>query len=649
MRSKRFERRDIPYRPPRHIKDRKGSVRLIFQFMHRYVWPHKWPVLLCIVLMSIATCADYLQAFYTRYAVDDILKIGNPVAVISDLAPGSSAAAEERSGAVSSRDGDGYLSEASRADDDTRPAWADRRLFYLFLIYVATFLFFNTSLRIAQQVQARVAKNITSRLREEMHDKVVGMSMSYHVANSPGRLLSRILSDVDVVQTQLMQLIVSASGQIVTLVVGFVIILSIRPVFALILVLVMIPYVIFSGQIRKKIRAVNVELRHTNACLWGYSSQKLDAVRVITAYGSEKREALNFHRLSACLLRDTVRQQHLGAMMSKSATLLVQLTTRGLLVYCTFQVLAGEMTLGTMLYINTAVTNLFMPVIALTQMFVQVSVLLVVLQRISFTLDSEQEVAEDASGVNFPTPVHSGIRLENVTFAWGPDKAPVIDHMNLDIPSGSWLCVMGASGCGKTSLLQLIARLYDPQGGRILVDGIDIAHIRFGSLRSRMSLVPQEAQILSGTIRDNIIYGRPDATPAVIMEAAKAAEAHDFIMELPVKYETLIGEKGTTLSGGQKQRVSIARALLTNPEVLLLDDCTSALDAKTEHSLQETLGRILVGKTAVIVSQRVSMAMRCDKIIVLEEGHVLEEGSHEQLLARNGYYADLFAKQTGKR
>jgi len=160
-----------------------------------------------------------------------------------------------------------------------------------------------------------------------------------------------------------------------------------------------------------------------------------------------------------------------------------------------------------------------------------------------------------------------------------------------------------------------------------------------------MAYVPQEAQILSGTVRDNITYGRPDASPSAIMAAARAAEAHAFIMELPVKYETLLGEKGASLSGGQKQRLSIARALLTDPEVLLLDDCTSALDAGTERRLQGTLERILKGKTAIIVSQRVSMAMRCNRTIVLAGGRIIEQGSHARLMAAGGYYADLFAKQ----
>jgi subfamily B ATP-binding cassette protein MsbA len=205
---------------------------------------------------------------------------------------------------------------------------------------------------------------------------------------------------------------------------------------------------------------------------------------------------------------------------------------------------------------------------------------------------------------------------------------------------------MGPSGSGKTTLLHLLSRLYEPTFGEILIDDIPLNKIQQLTLRRAVGIVPQEAQIFSGSMRDNICYGRPDATNEQIMDAAKAAQMHDFILEMKVQYETLIGQKGTSLSGGQRQRLSLARALLTNPELLILDDCTSALDANTEQKIQETLAKILVGKTAIMVSMRVSMAMRCHKICVIEDGRVTEFGSHEELLKHNGFYARLYHQQT---
>jgi ABC-type multidrug transport system fused ATPase/permease subunit len=643
----RYLYRDMPYRPPRIRHDQRGAFRLILRFARNYVWPHRWPVLLCIFLMSLNTCAVYLQSYYVRTAVDEVLMVG------ADAAPEAHAAAilpveRERFDPPSRRRSDGAVSEAHRFASDRRPAWASRKLLLIFIVYLSTVVFFNLANRAVQRLQSRVAQRITGQLREEMHAKVVSLSMSYHLSNTPGRLMSRILADVGVVQTHLMELIVNASSQIVMLLVGLGILFTLNTTIAVIVLLAMIPYAVLAGRIRRMIRAVNVELRHTNSCLWGLVSQKLDAIRAIMAYSRERMEQLYFHSLSACLLRDTIRQQHLGASMNRAADTISLLTTRGILIYGTVLVLGGSMSLGTMLYIHGAAASLFMPVVVLTQMTMHVSVLLVVLQRLAYTLDHKQEVPEDPLAVNFPTPLQTGIALKHVTFSWNSEKAPVIDDISLEIPVGSWLCIMGASGCGKTTLLQLIARLYDPLEGEISVDGVSLEHVRFASLRRHMAYVPQEAQILSGTVRDNITYAKPDATPDEIMAVARAAEAHDFIMDLPVKYETLLGEKGTSLSGGQKQRLSIARALITNPEVLLLDDCTSALDANTERRLQNTLERILLNKTAVIVSQRVSMAMRCHRIVVLDRGRILEQGSHARLMKAGGYYADLYAKQMGQ-
>lgn len=635
----------MPYRPPRVVHEQRGAARLILRFAARYVWPHRWTVLLCILLMSFNTCAVYLQSFYTRIAVDDILMVG--VAETGETREDRPAGIDrDRQVAPAPRPREGSVSERGRAHGDHRLPWAGRRLLMLFVIYVATIVTFNLANRAVQRLQARIAQDITGRLREDMHEKIVSLSLSYHLAHTPGRLMSRILADVRIVQNRLMEMIVTASSQIVMLIVGMVILFTLHAGIASVVVLAMVPYVFIVSKVRVKVRAVNRELRHTNACLWGLVAQKLDAIKAIVAYSRQRMEILNFHRLSSCFLRDTIREQHLGAGMNRTANLISMLTTRGILIYGTVLVLDGNMTLGTMLYIHGAALNLFMPVVVLTQMVLHVSMLLVVLQRLAHIQDTSQEVAEDPSAVAFPTPLHTGLTLKNVTFSWSSDLPPVLEDINLHVPVGSWLCIMGASGCGKTTLLQLMARLFDPQEGDVTVDGIALENIRFSSLRRHMALVPQEAQILSGSIRDNITYGCPEATPNEIMAAARAAEAHDFIMELPVKYETLIGEKGTSLSGGQRQRISIARALITNPEVLLLDDCTSALDANTERRLQQTLARLLVGKTAVIVSQRVSMAMRCHRVIILSDGHIIEQGPPQDLLKRQGYFADLYAKQT---
>jgi ABC-type multidrug transport system fused ATPase/permease subunit len=644
---RRNEYRRVAYRPARDSGEPRGALHLVLRFGHRYVWPHRWPVLACIVLVSLNACSVYLQSYYGRIVVDEILVV-RPARQASLDAPSPAAdRTREAAATETTRSRDGALSERSRLTSEIRPPWAGRRLAAIFAIYLFTIVALNLADRATQFIRSRVAVRITARLREDIHGKIVGLSTSYHLAHSPGRLMSRILADVGVVQDRLMELVVTATSQVLMFLTGLVILVVLDWRVAVAVVLAMVPYTAIVSRVRAEVRRTNREIRHTNACLWGLVAQKLDAMRAIVAYGRERAERLHFHRLSAVLLRDTIYQQRLGAGMNRAADIISLLTVRGIFLTCTTVVLAGGMTLGQMMYIYGAAMSLFVPVVQLTQVALHLSSLLVILQRLAQTFETREEIAEDPHAVPFPTPVRQGIRLQEVTFAWNSEGEPVIDDLSLEIPAGRWVCIMGPSGSGKTTLLQLLARLFDPQEGTVRVDGVPLDDIRFSALRRHVAYVPQEAQILSGTVRDNIAYGRPDATPTQIMAAALAAECHDFIMDLPVKYETVVGEKGTTLSGGQRQRLSIARALLTDPDVLLLDDCLSALDAETERRLQETLARLLAGRTAVIVSQRVSMAMRCHRIVVLKDGRVVEQGTPDALLSRGGYYATLHEQQMG--
>ena len=624
-----------------------GSSRLYFRFLRTYVWPHRRTVGLCMLLAGLNACSCYLLAYYGRLVVDDILMVASPGTYGNQPVAGSeSVTSENRSLKSAGLPLRGALAETGRSvKASPREAGAMGRLIKLFGIYVLTVSGLNLMARIANRLRIGVSRDMTVRLREDIHGKILSLSRSFHLSQTPGRLLSRILSDVNVVQGQMMSSLIDASAYACMGVCGLALLIVLDWRMALLTVVAAVPYAEVIRRFRRDIQPINREIWHTNSCLWGLVSQKLDSVRAIFAYGREKQERLNFHRLSAWLLRDTLGQQQLGARVSTLTQIITGLTTAAIFLACTRRVLAGSMSLGHMMFIYGTAANLFTPVLGLTQMSVVLANLRVVLQRLDHVFDQTPEIRDCPGAVDFPVPLQSGIDLRNVTFAYSPDRDPVLRNVSLPIPSGKWVCLMGPSGAGKTTLLQLIARLYEPTSGEINVGGLSLNAIRLDSLRRHIALVPQEPQILSGTVRDNITYGDPGASPGQIMAAARAAECHDFIMSLPVKYETTVGEKGVTLSGGQRQRLSIARALLTNPEVLLLDDCTSALDAETEWRIQDTLVRLLSGKTAVMVSQRVSMARRCHHISVLEDGAITEQGTHESLAAGNGFYAALCARQ----
>jgi len=643
--------RNYPFRPPRR-DDAAGAAdsSLYVRFARAYLLPHKWPLLACVFMVGVNACSVYLMSFYGRYVVDSIL-IVRPA--VQDGQGGQRqkrrvwADDRRRRTPRQPRQGIGRRIDMGLAVSP-RPPGSGVRLAVLYGLYVGTLITLNFLARLAQRTRIRVGQSITARLREDMHRKVLELSLSYHKSHDPGQLLSRILSDVAIVQQHLMMSILTLSRSVSMIVVGVVILVLADWRLALIALTVIPLYAAVYSRTRPKIREITRELRHTNSCLYGLTSQKFDGMKAIQAYGREGRERLNFHRLVACLFRDALYQQRLSAGLSRASQIISGLGAGAIFLLGARFVLDGRMTLGKMMFVYAATANLFMPVIELTRLGVIFNSLLIVLQRLVDVLDRKVEIVDAPNAVEFPSPLQRGIALRHVRFSYStaPEAEPVLRDVCLHVPVGTWLCVMGASGCGKTTLLYLLGRLYEPTAGRIRIDGIPLNRIKMASLRNAVGFVPQEAQIFSGTVRDNICYGAPGAPPKRIMAAAQAAELHDFILEMPVQYETTIGEKGTSLSGGQRQRLSLARALLTDPEVLLLDDCTSALDADTEQRIQNTLSRILVGKTAIIVSQRVSMAKRCHRICTIENGVISEYGAHDELVGAGGFYARLHAQQT---
>jgi ABC-type multidrug transport system fused ATPase/permease subunit len=601
-------------------------------------------------LVAANACSVYLMSFYGRLVVDNILVITPAAEQGAGIKRRIWAPDRDRPVTGRPRQGLGRRMDLGLSATD-RPPGAGRRLFLLAVMYMATQIVLNVLSRVSNRRHITVGQGITGALREDMHKKVLTLGLSYHQSTNPGRLLSRILSDVAVVQNQMMSTITMLAQALSMIVVGSVILIVASWQMALIAGAVIPLYAIVYRRSRPRIRELSKEMRHTNSCMFGFVSQKVDGIKAIQAYAREGRERLNFHRLAAVFLRDALGQQRISAGLSRASTIISGLCSAGVFLLGAHWVLQGRMSLGKMMFVRATTMNLFPPVLQLAQLSVTLSSLQVSLQRVVDILDRPLDIADSPDAVDFPRPLKSGIELRHVAFSYPSSDQdetddPVLRDVSLKVPAGSWLCVMGASGCGKTTLLQLLSRLYEPTRGRILVDGVPLDKVRLASLRRRVGVVPQEAQIFSGTVRENICYGVPDAEPAAIMAAAKAAQLHDFILEMKVQYETVIGEKGTSLSGGQRQRLSLARALLTDPDVLILDDCTSALDADTERRIQDTLAEILVDKTAIIVSQRVSMAKRCHRICTLENGIVSEFGTHDELVSGNGFYAKLHAQQT---
>jgi len=656
-----------PYRPPMHHAKEEGTDWPLYKrFIWTYLMPHKWSLLICMLLIALNANYVYVVSYMGQLVVDNILVIKQDVPVNESTGGNRVIVPDKDSAGETSRPTMGLGRRISLGlNDSLRPPEAGRKLLMLGFFYVLTQCFFNCLWRLAGRYHISIAQNVMGQMREDMHRKVMELSLSYHQAMNPGRLLARILSDVESAQGEMLALFLSGASCLSMATVGLVIVFVAEWHLGILILTIAPIYALMYKKKRPFIRHYNQEQRHSNACLYGLVTQKIDAVKAIQSYAQEKREILSFRRLASCYFREVMSAHWIAMGLNTKAQLLAHFCNCAIFLYGGYLVLEGQMSLGKMLFIRTAAITLFQPALEMTNLSFVLQRLRIALQRVAGVLDQKLEFVEDPNSTNFPAPIRKGVELQNVEFTYPSSSfareadeeavtspkipEPVLRNISLTVPAGTWLCIMGASGCGKTTLLHLLARLYEPTKGRILIDGIDLNDINTKSLRHSLGVVPQEAQIFSGTIRDNIAYGNPDATNEQIMKAASAAQMHDFIMDMKVQYETIVAQKGLSLSGGQRQRLSLARALLTDPELLLLDDCTSALDANTERKIQDTLATILVGKTAIMVSQRISMAMRCHKICVLENGTITEYGTHHELLARHGFYAKLYTQQTGQQ
>jgi subfamily B ATP-binding cassette protein MsbA len=372
--------------------------------------------------------------------------------------------------------------------------------------------------------------------------------------------------------------------------------------------------------------------------------ERVKGVRVVLSFAKERGEYRNFYRRLVEIFRLSLRSSMLSTGLGATCSAISAVAAAYVLYLGATKVRAGDISVGDLIYFHMAAGNLFSPLVALANVNATIQQMVVIISRVFEVLDEEVVIQDRPNAVRLEA-VKGRIVFRNVSFQYNEFGDHVLRDIDFRVRPGMSLAVVGPSGAGKSTLVNLLLRLYEPTEGRVLLDDYDIRDIRLSSLRQHISVVPQEPVLFSGTIAENIVYGRESATPNQVMAAAKAAELHDYVMTLPEKYEARVGERGSNLSGGQKQRLSFAMAMLTNPSILVLDDTTSALDAKTEARIQETLGRIMKGRTTFVVTHRISTAMRADRIFVLDNGRSVGWGQHEELIEQGGVYKQLYDQQ----
>jgi ABC-type multidrug transport system fused ATPase/permease subunit len=462
-----------------------------------------------------------------------------------------------------------------------------------------------------------------------------------------GELLTNITSDTNVLRDALIEFVLTFVSEFLTLLGMIVIMVTINWKLSLI-VLAVTPVLVFLSLVRyRKIRDSARRQRRAEGQIAAKASEVFSSMHLVQAFGRGSYEKERFENDSVEALKESVRTARLEAAAARAADLTVAAGTWAVVLVGSVEALMGQMTPGNVLVFAAYMNSMYTPIRNLAKLSSRVSRAAVVAHRIADVLDLEPDIQDD------PNPIEAAdlkgkIKFNDVSFAY-QTGAPVLNHISFTVAPGQQVALLGRSGSGKSTLGSLALRLYDPQTGSISIDGVDIKKYRLESLRREIGIVLQDSLLFATTVRENIAYGKLDATEQEIVAAAKAANAHEFIMQLENGYDTVVGERGATLSGGQRQRIAIARTFIRDMPILILDEPMTGLDIESETTVREALRRLMSGRTSILITHDLEAASEADLILLLADGQIIEQGSHQELLLRNGQYRDLweFRGRTG--
>jgi ATP-binding cassette, subfamily B, bacterial MsbA len=487
-----------------------------------------------------------------------------------------------------------------------------------------------------------IGQRIVADLREKLYRTIQTQSLAFFTKNPTGILMSRITNDVTYVQGAVSEAVTALLKDTSTLV-CLIFVIFYRDWQLAIIAMLVFPIAIYPiAKFGQKMRQIATRTQVTVGSLTTLLQETISGTRIVKAFSMEEYENRRFAKENERLFRLNLKAVSINAISSPLMEFLGGLGISAIIFYGGYQVIHGQSTPGTFFSFLTALIMLYEPVKRLTNVNNTIQQGIAGAERVFAIIDLTPEIRNlpDAS----PLPrISREIAIRDVTFRY--EETPVLKHINLTIGAGEVIAFVGMSGGGKTTLVNLIPRFYDVTQGAILIDGQDIRTVTVESLRGQIAIVTQQTILFNDTVKDNIAYGDIDRTDAEIVAAAKAANAHDFIMRLPTGYDTVIGEQGTKLSGGERQRISIARALLKDAPILILDEATSSLDSEAEIEVQDALENLMKGRTTLVIAHRLSTIRNADRIIVLVNGEIREEGTHESLLACQGEYCRLYNMQ----
>jgi subfamily B ATP-binding cassette protein MsbA len=495
------------------------------------------------------------------------------------------------------------------------------------------------------QLLSKAAQRLIAELRCQVQTHIERLPVSFYDSNKTGVLVSRIMSDVEGVRNLLGTGLVEFAGGLLTATFASIILLRISVLMTGLACLILLGFGLFLHKAFAVIRPIYRARPKINAEVTGRLTESLAGVRVVKGYHAEAREASVFAGGVHRLLDNVLKTLTATSLMSLSATTLLGVVSALIMFLGARQIVAGHMTLGTFVTYTIFLGLLVAPVFQIVMIGTQITEALAGLERTREVLRERPEDEDPARTLRLDH-IQGEVVFDNVSFAYEAGKT-VLNDMSFESAPGTVTALVGPSGSGKSTMIGLIAAFYTPSAGRVLVDGVDLAKVRLDSYRSHLGVVLQETFLFDGTIRENVAFSRPDATEEQILAACRIARVDEFAETFENKYETIVGERGVKLSGGQRQRVSIARAILADPRILILDEATSSLDSESEAMIQEGLSYLMRGRTTFVIAHRLSTIRRADQILVVENGCIIERGTHEQLYAAGGRYFDLYTKQHG--
>ena len=488
-----------------------------------------------------------------------------------------------------------------------------------------------------------VGQKVIIDIREAVYRKLQFLSLGYFEKRQTGTIMSYVTNDVGALQGSIIESATDFVTEMSILIGSLALMFNLHWKLSL-LTLITMPLVAKAMDLfGKKLKRTSGIMQERAADITAVLQETISSVRVIKSFVREDYEIARFVKENYANFRAQMKNAQVMATLTPVIELIAAIGVTFLIWYGGFEVINGNLTAGALIAFLVYATNLANPIKRLSRIYGNVQKAMAAAERVFSVLDEKTDIVEKENATELKAVIGK-VDFKAVTFKYNENEV-ILKDINLEVKAGQMVAIVGPSGAGKTTIVNLLPRFYDPVAGNIYIDDVNIADVTLASLREKIGIVPQETVLFNGSIYDNILYGDLTATTEEVMAAAKAANAHDFIMQMADQYQTQIGERGSKLSGGQRQRIAIARAILKNPRILILDEATSALDTESEKLVQDALDKLMVGRTSFVIAHRLSTILQADMIIVMEKGHIVEQGSHEELLKLDGLYSGLYKLQ----